>query len=79
MVACKTGRKLAQQGALRRCRSMVLTQSGSLSQVGDPPKMMAGPTLYNITTNNLDDKTLSTIPRFADDTTLGGEVDVSEG
>lgn len=41
--------------------------------------MGVGPTLFNITTNNLDEESENTITGFAGDTTLDGEVDVSAG
>ena len=47
---------------------MVFTQTDSLSQVGSP-----GPHAV------LDDGNKSTLTKFADDTKLGSEVDMSEG
>lgn len=57
---------------------MVCTKAGSLPQAGI---LRDGHWASHVQhhQNNLDDKTVSTITRFADDTTLGGEVDVSEG
>lgn len=57
---------------------MVFTQTGSLWQGGVPWGLILGPMLSNIFINYLDYGIESPLTTFADDATLGGEVDTSE-
>ncbi|KAK4827069.1 hypothetical protein QYF61_013710 [Mycteria americana] len=51
---------------------MFFTQAGTQGSI-------VGPMLFNIFTNDLDDRIESTLTKFANDTKLSGEVDMSEG